>query len=297
MDTKELLIFGLCGQSVFLTVPHFHRPQETLHATALFTEPGGKGYNQAVAAARLRARVAFVGAVGRDADGEACLARLLKEKVRARLVPKQEGHTAYAAILTDAKGENRVTVYPGVGLAARDVKEAEAWFQGAELLLLTPEIPREAFAQAVALGKKHGLRLVVNPAPFAPWVLPYLKEAWCVTPNRMEARQMLGLAPEEDLERAAAHAPYPRMVITLGGEGVLCLEEGILTRLPAPKVKAVDTTGAGDALTGALCAALLRGLPLAEAAALGVRAAALSVTRPHVLDGLPTWEEWDAFPR
>ena len=104
-----LLIIGLCGQSVFLTVPHFHRPEETLHATAMFTEPGGKGYNQAVAAARVGARVTFAGAIGRDADGAACTQRLLDEGIAPRMSEKPE-RTAYAAILTADNGENRVTV-------------------------------------------------------------------------------------------------------------------------------------------------------------------------------------------
>ena len=282
---KGLLIIGLCGQSVFLRVPHFHRPEETLHATDLFTEPGGKGYNQAVAAARMGAQVCFAGAIGKDADGEACTQRLLAEGVAPRMAHKAE-RTAYAAILTDDAGANRVTVYPGARLCAEDVAAMENAFLAAGMLLLTPEIPEEAFAQAIALAKKHGVRVVVNPAPYAPWVEKYLGEAWLLTPNRSEACAMLGCG-EEALLDALGRAAHPRMVVTLGGDGALCVQEGVLTPIAAPRVNAVDTTGAGDCLNGVLCALLLKGKPLAEAAELAVRAASLSVMQAHVLDAMP----------
>ena len=144
----SLLIIGLCGQSVFLTVPHFHRPEETLHADSFFCEPGGKGYNQAVAAARMGAKVVFAGAVGRDADGEMCARRLNEEGIEPCMF-KKDTRTAYAAILTDVQGENRVTVFSGAQMTAEDVCALEPQFQTAEMVLLTPEIPEDAFAQAI----------------------------------------------------------------------------------------------------------------------------------------------------
>ncbi|NCB05557.1 MAG: ribokinase [Clostridia bacterium] len=291
ISQADLLILGLCGQSVFLTVPDFHQPEETLHATSFFCEPGGKGYNQAVAAARMGAKTAFAGAVGCDADADACAARLALEGVQSLLIPKTGCHTAYAAILTDAKGENRITVYPGAVMSAEDVSALEPQLKAAKLVLLTPEIPEEAFAKAVQLAHIHHVRLIVNPAPFMPWVIPYLGDAWCVTPNRNEVCGMLGLSDAACLEAALADAPWPRMVVTLGAEGALCVQNGRITRIPAPMVTPVDTTGAGDALNGALCAALLAGCSLPEAAAAGVKAASLSVARLHVLDGMPRRED------
>lgn len=285
----SLLIIGLCGQSVFLSVPHFHQPEETLHATTMFTEPGGKGYNQAVAAARIGARVVFCGAVGRDSDGEACTQRLLDEGIAPRMAEKPE-RTAYAAILTADNGENRVTVFPGARLTAQDVEELEDAFDASCMLLLTPEIPEEAFAAAMALAKKHGVRAVVNPAPYAPWVNKYLAHAWLITPNRAEACALLGCT-EEGLEAAVTASPYPRMVVTLGGEGALVRDGETLTRIPAERVVPVDTTGAGDCLNGVLCAKMLEGHALADAAQAGVRAASISVTRAHVLDAMPYRDE------
>ncbi len=281
----ELLIIGLCGQSVFLAVDHFHRPEETLHASGLFTEPGGKGYNQAVAAARMGAKTAFCGAVGMDADADLCAARLVQEGIAPDMVRK-DGRTAYAVILTDASGENRVTVCAGAQLDAQDVRRLAPQFARAKMVLLTPEIPEAAFAQAVRMAKDHGARLVINPAPFFPWVRPYLADAWLLTPNRSEACAMLGCA-QEALMDALARAPYPRMVVTLGSEGAACVEDGKVTRIPAVPVQAVDTTGAGDCLNGALCAFLLSGDALPAAAQKAVRAASLSVSRAHVLDAMP----------
>lgn len=281
----KLLIFGLCGQSVFLRVPHFHALGETLHASELFSEPGGKGYNQAVAAVRMGAEVVFAGAVGKDADGDLCEERLAREGIASRLIRKP-GRTAFASILTDDAGENRVTVYPGVCLTAEDVGDLEEEFRSAGLLLLTPEIPEEAFAEAVRLARKHGVPIVLNPAPFFPWVTPYLRDAWLLTPNRSEACALLSCSPDE-LENRIASSGYSRMIVTLGADGVICCENGNRTQIPAPSVRAVDTTGAGDCLNGVLCALLLEGMTLPEAAERAVRAAALSVTRAHVLDGMP----------
>ena len=287
----SLLIIGLCGQSVFLTVPHFHRPEETLHATALFSEPGGKGYNQAVAASRMGAQVTFAGAIGRDADGAECKERLLKEGIEPCMFEKAE-RTAYASILTDAAGENRVTVFSGAQLTAQDICVLEPQFQQARMLLLTPEIPKEAFAQAVAMAKAYNVRIVINPAPFFTWVRRFLGDAWLLTPNRSEACALLGCGEEELLGHLAV-APYERMVVTLGGEGAAVLDEGKITLIPAQKANVVDTTGAGDCLNGVMCAFLLEGKALQDAAKRAVCAASLSVEHAHVLDGMPVRCELD----
>lgn len=281
----SLLIIGLCGQSVFLSVPYFHKPEETLHATALFTEPGGKGYNQAVAAARMGAKVTFAGAIGRDSDGESCAQRLVTEGIAPHMQMKEE-RTAYAVILTDSSGENRVTVYPGAKLTAQDVCEMEDVFSASRILLLTPEIPEDAFSCAVEMAKAHSVPVVVNPAPYTSWVRKYLDDAWLLTPNRAEACALLDCGPEA-LMSAVAAVSYPRMVVTLGSEGALVKEGEAVTRIPAMPVTPVDTTGAGDCLNGVLCAKLLAGLTLAEAATAAVRAASISVSQPHVLDSMP----------
>ncbi len=291
MSTMDLLIAGLCGMSVFLLVPHFHRKEETLHASAMFNEPGGKGYNQAVAAKRMGAAVTFIGAVGEDGNGALCEERLRREGVRPVLFPK-EGPTAFASILTDDTGENRVTVFPGAALTRDDIRSAEPCFASAGMLLLTPEIPEDAFAEAVRLAQQYHVKIVLNPAPFFPWVRSYLNATWLLTPNRAEACALLGSADgwNADLLKTA---PY-RTIVTLGADGAVLSENGTIIPIPACPVRATDTTGAGDCFNGALCACLLNGDPLADAARKAVRAASLSVTRAHVLDGLPYKPEVDA---
>ena len=284
----DLLIAGLCGQSVFLSVPHFHEPGETLHASGLFSEPGGKGYNQAVAAKRMgvRGEVVFAGAVGEDADGDLCEKRLLEEGIVPCLFRRGSERTAYASILTDALGENRVTVFPGARLTACDLRALKSRFSSAGIVLLTPEIPEEVFAEAVSQAEEAGARLIVNPAPYFPWVRPYLDRAWLLTPNRSEAQAMLGCSAEE-LPDVLAGSAFPRVIVTLGGEGALVLEDGALTKISAPPVAVRDTTGAGDCFNGSLCAFLLDGRSLTESVRMAVRAASLSARFPHVLDGMP----------
>ena len=285
-SVKKLLIFGLCGRSVFLTVDHFHRPEETLHASSIHVEPGGKGYNQAVMAARHGgARVVFVGAVGDDGDGRACEERLIAEGVESRLVRK-DVHTAYACILTDRDGENRVTVYPGAAekLTAEDVYSSEALFDDAACVLLTAEIPEEAFAAAAKLARKKAVALVINPAPWKEWLRSYLPLADYITPNRSEALSMLGIDDLSGLgEAVKLRFPRCNLIVTLGKHGARCFVRGDIFDVPAPAVRCVDSTGAGDTFNGVLCAALIGSMSVPDAAACAVRAASLSTEHHYVL--------------
>lgn len=291
MKRVRLAVLGLSGQSIFLSVDHFHQNGETVHAHSLFHEPGGKGYNQAVAAARLGAQVAYLTAVGDDADGEECRSRLLEEGVTPVCARKQ-AHTAYAAILTDRAGENRVTVYPGASalLSEEDVRAFEEQIAAADCLILQNELPEDAFREAFALADRHGVPVSLNPAPYAPWCAPYLRRAYVVTPNLSEACALTGLdAPAEPMALAEAllRAGISRAVVTLGGDGALVIADNRFDLVPAVPVRACDTTGAGDCFHAALTVALARGDSLLEAARFAARAAALSVSRPHVLTALP----------
>lgn len=291
MKRAKLAVLALSGQSVFLSVDHFHQNGETVHAESLFHEPGGKGYNQAVAAARLGAEVCCLTAVGKDSDGEECEARLREEGIEPHCALK-DAHTAYAAILTDRAGENRVTVYPGASalLSGEDVRRFEERIAGADFLILQNEIPEAALSEAFSLAEEHHVPVAFNPAPYAAWAAPYLRRAYVVTPNRSEAHALLGLTElvsHEELARHLLQAGISRAVVTLGGEGALALEEGHADLIPAVPVQARDTTGAGDCFHAALAVRLAEGASLLEAAQFAARAAALSVSKPHVLTALP----------
>ena len=274
MKQPVITILGLCGRSVFLKVDHFHHPGETLHANALHIEPGGKGYNQAVAAARLGAAVHFIAACGDDEDGKACSSFLTKEGITPH-IQTVEYSTAFASILTDATGENQVTVFRGAAdkLSAAFVYAQEAAFEESDIVLLNFEVPSDANNAAIELAEKHGAKLFLNPAPAHPCSKEFLKHFYCITPNESEA-EILGMETE-------------REVITLGSRGALVKENGSEIHLSSVKVAAKDTTGAGDCFTAALAVAIGEGKELLEAAQFAQKAAAKSVEQEYVMPSLP----------
>lgn len=301
MEQREPVIgaVGLGGESVFLSVDHFHAPGETLRAEGFFLEPGGKAYNQAVAAARLGARVCFFGAVGRDSGGSLCREVLVREGIRPVLEEIEDANTAYACILTDRRGENQVTVSRGAAerLSGEFLRSREPELARCSHLLLGLECPLEATLTALELAKKHGIFTILNPAPALALEGELLRSFDLITPNQQEAAVLLGLdhTPEpQQLARLLREAGLTRTVVTLGSRGALAVtEEGGLL-FPALPVKAVDTTGAGDTFNAALAVALSRGRTLPEAVEFAVNASAWSVGRSHVLASLPTARELEA---
>ena len=256
---SRVCVIGLAGTSAFLRVPRFHAGGETVHADALHVEYGGKGFNQAVAAARWGAKVSFLAAVG-AADAGPMGAVLDGDGIAHRLVVK-EGASAYAAILTDPSGETRVTVYPGVRLEVADVEAFEDAISAAAVLLLTN----------VELAARHGTKVVFNPAPARPLPETILCGAWLFTPNAFETS---GLEANWNV------------VETRGGEG--CFIRATGRCVPATPVgEVVDTTGAGDTFNGVLAAELAGGADLERACAAANAAAGRSVTKRYVLPSIP----------
>lgn len=290
MKRPCILFAGLSGESVFLRIPRFARPGETMAAESLSREPGGKAYNQAVAAARLGAESRLITAIGRDASGESCLARLSQEQVNALPFYKNQP-TAFAAIHTAADGENEVMVYRGAFslLNASDIHSAADFFDGADMLVLTCEVPEEAFLAAFDMAEKRHVPVLLNPAPYHPMARQVLSRACLITPNEGEAAALLDLSPDasvEQLAKAASASGLP-LCITLGAKGALLCIGGDCQLLPAPKVQAVDTTGAGDAFSAALAVRLSMDDQPVDAAAYAVRYASQSTLRPCVLDSYP----------
>ena len=291
-----LVVIGLCGESVFLSVPHFCTGGETVHATSLFTESGGKGYNQAVAARRLGLKkVAFIGAIGQDADGEKCRKRLMQEDVETLLIEKRDAHTAYAAILTAPNGDTQVTVYPGAAMLLNraDVANHAVSIRTAGALLLNGEIPEEAFDEAVCIAKEADVTIFLNPAPVQPFMRKYLKDMTAVLPNEAELTALLNPAAQDEqaIRDAMQAAGIRTLVATLGRRGALYIGEDGTEAVPAVPVTAVDTTGAGDTFCAALVVRFLRGSSIRSAVPYACAAAAVTVTHLHVLDGLPYEDE------
>lgn len=282
----------LCGKSVFLNVDHFHNQGETLHADSIYVEPGGKAYNQAVAARRLGTDVLFFGAVGRDDDGCYCRDYLVNEGITPVLQTISDHNTAYACILTDKTGENRVTVYRGAsdGLSAGFIYENESEIAKCNVMLLGLECPVEATRAALDICKRHGIYTILNPAPAIPLNIEFLREFDLITPNLQEATVLLGLekcpSPHE-LAGLLREVGLLNAVVTLGSDGSLMLDRDKALLFPALKVKAVDTTGAGDTFNAALAVRLGSGHSLCSAVEYATNASAYSVSRPHVMDSLP----------
>ena len=293
---NKIGFIGLCGSSVFMEVDHFHRPGETLHASSTFTEPGGKGYNQAVAAQRLCAKSIFIGAVGNDDAGRFCRDYLINEGAEALMQVTDKAETACAFILTDSRGENQVTVCRGASdrLAADFIRKHKDAVLSCDMLILNLECPMEATLAAANIAFENNIPVILNPAPAKKLDAELLCRFECVTPNRSEAAELFGIdegASLVEIARTIIEAKIKRAVITLGGDGALLIDGGEAWLFGAIKVKAIDTTGAGDTFSAALGRAMLRGDSMIKAVEYAMNAAAKSVTKAHVMQSLPTEAE------
>lgn len=269
----KIAVIGIVGNSVFLPVEKFHVGGETVEASAIHFEFGGKGFNQAVAAARSGAEVSFLAAVGKEYRKE--IADVLEaDGISHTLVHKDES-TAFAAIVTDASGSNRVTVYQGAQLDADDVALFAGEIASADILLINNEVAEEVNERAIDIAKANGVKIILNPAPARVCSEKILTTVDLFTPNEHE---LLGI---EDLEN---------LVVTLGKRGCLVKPEGVI--IPAVNSgKVLDTTGAGDTFNGALAAMIARGFSLSRAAKIANGVSSLEVTRKYALSAIPTAEE------
>ncbi len=267
------------------SVPHIPAPGETLAARGLATGLGGKGANQAVAAARAGAPVRLIGAVG--ADGLWMRERLRNLGVGVDDVAEVEGPSGHAVIAVGADGENAIMILAGAN-AAQDPARIAAALDGAaagDVLLLQNETTCQV--EAARLGRERGLRVIYSAAPFdAGAVRAVLPHATLLAMNEGEAAQ---------LEAALGEPPPVAMLVTLGAAGARWQDGGERIEVPAPRVAPVDTTGAGDTFVGYVAAALDRGEATDAAMRLAAAAAALKVTRPGAADAIPTLEEVRAF--
>ena len=281
----RVAIIGLVGRSMFFEVPRFHSGGETITAKSLYEEWGGKGFNQAVAAARQDAAVSFLGAVN-AADAKAIKDFCLKEGIRATLATKKKP-TATAAILTDGTGETRVTVYPGAELEVKDVDGFAGSIAMADFLLLNNEVPEAVNLAAVVIAKQYGVKIIFNPAPARKLPKAIVEAVTIFTPNEFEEKllassfQLLG----DDGLRANSSKLKAEVVTTLGAKGCRIGSTGEV--VPAPAVKAVDSTGAGDTFNAVLAVRLAEGEELREACVAANEAAAQSVAVRFVLPSIP----------
>jgi ribokinase len=294
----EVFVVGSINQDFVLKVERRPEPGETVTNAELSTHNGGKGANQAAAAALLGASVAFLGGVGDDEFGEP-LVRALEEKgIDTALVRRLEGESTGAAFITvTPDGENAITVAPGANraLTLQDVDAASSSIREAKVLVAQMEVSPEVVDRAVEVASNEGTRSLVNLAP--PFEVPkaLLEKLNPLVVNEIEAAFLLG-ERVEGVDAALSGAPRllslgPRsVVVTLGASGAVFADEQSAGHVPAPPAEVVDTTGAGDAFVGALAVKLARNASLEEATAYAARAGAAAVTKEGAQGSLPTPE-------
>lgn len=297
--TKPIVVVGSINMDLVARTHHIPRPGETVTGTGFETTPGGKGANQAVAAARLGASVKMVGMVGEDVFGQALLENLSKADVGVWAVDRISGPSGVAPILVADNGENSIVVVLGANgkVDAEYIDKNSELIRGAGMVLLQLEIPTETIARVLEICAEANVPVMLDPAPAA--ALPastWSRVAW-FTPNETEAAFYLGQsATTEDAAKLLLAKGLKGVVLKRGSAGAYVADSSGRAEWVKPfKVEAVDTVGAGDCFNGAFAVALMEGDDPWKAARFASAAAAISVTRHGAQASMPTRAEVDAF--
>jgi len=298
-NRKSICVVGSANVDLTFRTPRLPVPGETIAGRSLHQCMGGKGANQAVVAARLGADVTFVARVGNDAFGAEAIEAYKAEGINTSFILQDDDQpTGTAAILVDDDAENCIIVVAGANacLTPEHAQAARSVIENSAVLLSQLETPVNTTLEAFQLARATNVLTILTPAP-AENVTPALLELCdiCV-PNKTEIATIVGqpVNSEQDVMHAAAllrDRGVKRVALTMGGDGVLLIDESGSSHIPATKVEAIDTTGAGDAFTGALAVGLSEGLTLEEAARRAGVVAALSVTRTGTQPSFPTLKE------
>lgn len=299
MSDVQVVVVGSINMDLVVRTARLPEAGETVSGTSFATIPGGKGANQAVAAARLGARTAMIGCVGDDAFGVELRRVLAADGIDCRAVRAAAGvPTGVALIEVDDAGRNHIVVVPGGNgrLVPADVQAHEELLAGARAVVLQLEVPLATVAWTAARARALGKLVVLNPAPAQPLPAELLASTDYLVPNELEAAALAGVRVDSPASAAEAaqrlRAQGVRnVIITLGAAGVLSATADGVQHHPARPVKAVDSTAAGDTFIGGLCASLVAGRPLDRAIAFAQAAAAISVTRPGAQTSIPRRDE------
>jgi len=309
----RVVVVGSYVQDLCWKCPAFPRTGETM-VGVFASGPGGKGSNQAVAAGRLGVPTLFVGAVGNDAFAREARAFHRAEGIAARLAVKRRHSTATAGILVDAEGRNQIIISPAANLALARSDVPIAAVRGARVVVTQLESNLATTAWVLREARSAGVTTILNTAPLRADFRPaMLRHVDIVVPNEIEFAALVNRVPATgvrdftevrlasmsytDLHALCRLLGVPAVILTLGDKGCFISTGDGFTHLPAHKVRAVDTTGAGDAFVGGLAAGLARGASITDAARTGNAVAALSVTRPGTASSMPTARALAAFLR
>ena len=302
---KKIVVVGSSNTDLIIKVPEIPRPGETLLGGEFMTFPGGKGANQAVAAARAGGDVVFIAAVGDDPYGEEALKGYRLDQINTENIKICKGVPSGIAMITiSEKGENAITVASGANalLSPADLEELDEVFHEADYMLIQLETPLETVQKAVELCNKLKTRVILNPAPAAELSDKILEKVSIITPNETEAESLTGVIVSDELSAAEAAEVLhdfgiETVIITLGASGAYLSDRATSTRsmVPGFSVQAVDTTAAGDVFNGQLAVSLAEGRELEKAIVEAHAAAALSVQKLGAQSSIPRREETNYF--
>ncbi|SMP38788.1 ribokinase [Anoxynatronum buryatiense] len=293
----KIAVIGSINMDIVMKVHRLPEKGETLMASDYRTVPGGKGANQAVAAARLGASVAMIGALGNDAFGDTLLKGFQDEGLNVEGIQRTTGASGNALITVDDQGDNTILVYPGANgdITPQWIHQQEKLIQEADWVMLQLEIPMNCVVAAAKLAKKHGKKVILNPAPAAelpPELYTFLD---LLTPNETELALLTGITGSEAGMQELLKRGVKTIVVTLGSKGSMAKNgDGTFTAEPYA-IKAVDTTAAGDAFNAGLVVALAEERPLQEALAFANAVGALTATQMGAQHSLPLRGQVDDF--
>lgn len=293
--SRKIVVVGSCNTDMVINMDRLPLPGETLLGGKFFMNAGGKGANQAVAAARLGGKVNFVAKVGNDPFGMRSIDQYKAEGIGTKHVVVDKEHpSGVALILVDAHGENSIAVASGANahLLPEDIDQAKGTIEDCDILLMQLETPMETIEHAAQMAKRAGGKVILNPAPAHSLPESLLADLYMLIANETEAEYISGtrITDMDSVARAAdiiCHRGVENVVITLGSKGAFIKERDTYHQVPALKVKAVDATAAGDTFCGAVCVALAEGRGIIEAVTFANRAAAVTVTRMGAQSSLP----------
>lgn len=296
---SPIYVIGSSNTDMVVKTDKLPGPGETVMGGTFFMNPGGKGANQAVAAARMGGRITLVAHVGNDIFGQQAIEHFRKENINISFITSDAEHpSGVALIVVDAKGENNITVASGSNgyLDQPKVEKALADLVQPAIVLLQMEIPEATVKYAITMGHAKKLKVILNPAPARPVSASLLARLHVITPNESEAEVLTGIkVTGPDTAAKAAEKLHqmgvPNVVITLGAKGAYLLTDTVAKLIPAPPVKALDSTAAGDCFNGALAVALAEDKELEDAVVLACQAASVSVTRLGAQASMPYRKE------
>jgi ribokinase len=293
----KILVVGSSNTDMVVRTKTFPQPGETVLGGTFMMHPGGKGANQAVAAARLGGAVRFVARLGDDIFGTQALEGFIKEELDVRFTTRSSDFASGVALITvNEYGENEIVVASGANMDFKPADLPDEVFNDVTLVLIQLEIPLATIAYIIDKCTALGIKVILNPAPAAPLNDALLSQLFLITPNETETEALTGIMPNDlkSLKKAAQalrNKGIRNVIITLGKRGIYLLNDEHDMIIPAPEVVPVDTTAAGDVFNGAIATALTNGESWISACEFACLAAAISVTRPGAQSSAPYTSE------